>query len=107
MLAPLLRVTDPTQIHYGSDYPFTPVTEILSTAEELDNAAELSGGAWSRPRTATAKRCSGRTGPMCETAMAVYFSGAQCTVPCLLEADSLPYTSLGLLQMRWRSVGEV
>ncbi|WP_433678253.1 amidohydrolase family protein [Nocardia sp. CA-119907] len=43
MLAPLLRVTDPTQIHYGTDYPFTPVPEIERIAAQLDNAAVLTG----------------------------------------------------------------
>ncbi|MFF8652983.1 amidohydrolase family protein [Streptomyces huasconensis] len=42
-LPALLRVADPSRIHYGSDAPFTPDPEILATAASLDAAEELEG----------------------------------------------------------------
>ncbi|WP_433678289.1 amidohydrolase family protein [Nocardia sp. CA-119907] len=42
-LPALLRVADPSRIHYGSDWPFTPLTEVRSNAEALDNAEQLAG----------------------------------------------------------------
>jgi predicted TIM-barrel fold metal-dependent hydrolase len=43
-LTALLAVADSSRIHYGSDWPFTPITEIQSTAWKLDNSSELGGG---------------------------------------------------------------
>ncbi|MEU2032654.1 amidohydrolase family protein [Nocardia amamiensis] len=42
-LPALLGIADPSRIHYGSDWPFTPLTEVRSNAEALDNAAQLAG----------------------------------------------------------------
>lgn len=41
LLAALLAVADPTRIHYGSDFPFTPADACVRLAEGLDGAASL------------------------------------------------------------------
>ncbi|MCP2297963.1 putative metal-dependent hydrolase, TIM-barrel fold [Nocardia amikacinitolerans] len=42
-LPALLGVADLSRIHYGSDWPFTPLTEGRTNAEALDNSAQLAG----------------------------------------------------------------
>ncbi|MFB8003714.1 amidohydrolase family protein [Nocardia sp. NPDC056000] len=43
-LPALLSVADPEHIHYGSDFPFTPLPEIDINAKRLDAAEILQGG---------------------------------------------------------------
>lgn len=42
LLTALLAVADPTRLHYGSDFPFTPADACVKLAERLDAAAALS-----------------------------------------------------------------
>lgn len=41
LLTALLAVADPSRIHYGSDFPFTPADACVRLAERLDSAASL------------------------------------------------------------------
>ncbi|MGK5543320.1 amidohydrolase family protein [Streptomyces sp. URMC 127] len=58
-LPALLRVADPTRIHYGSDYPFTPLPEIQATASALDTSPELEGDLLDRMKFKNAQELFG------------------------------------------------
>lgn len=47
-LPALLKVTDPTHIHYGTDWPFTPLPEIKNNANLLESSELLEGGLLAR-----------------------------------------------------------
>lgn len=44
LLRALLAVADPSRIHYGSDFPFTPADTCLTLADLLDHTAALGDG---------------------------------------------------------------
>jgi predicted TIM-barrel fold metal-dependent hydrolase len=44
MLPALRNVADPTHIHYGSDWPFTPLPRVQSLAAQLDMVPGLGAG---------------------------------------------------------------
>ena len=43
MLDALLSVADPSRLHFGSDWPFTPTSVCKDLAGALDGAAQLDG----------------------------------------------------------------
>jgi len=44
LLTALLSVADPDNIHYGSDYPFTPADACVGLKKKLDGTSTLDGG---------------------------------------------------------------